>query len=43
MTIRAREALLSINTCTILSDFAEVLLMGKQKEHVHCRGTFKQE
>lgn len=43
MTVHAREALLPINSCTIISDFAEVHLMEKQKEHIHCRGSFKQE
>lgn len=42
-TVHACEDLLSINTCTVILDFAEVHWMGKQKEHVHCRGSFKQE
>lgn len=35
VTVHACEDLLSINTCTVISDFAEVHLMGKQKEHTH--------
>lgn len=43
VTVHACEDLLSINTCTVILDFAEVRLMRKQKEHTHCRGSFKLE
>lgn len=35
VTVHACEDLLFINTCTVILDFAEVHLMGKQKEHTH--------
>jgi len=35
VTVHACEDLLSINTCTVILEFAEVHLMGKQKEHTH--------
>lgn len=43
VTAHACEDLPSINTCTVILDFAEVHLMGKQEEHAHCRGSFKLE
>lgn len=35
VNVRACEDLLSINTCTIILDFGEVHLVGKQKKHAH--------